>query len=555
MRILGIGTGHDASYCILENGYPIIHNEWERFSRIKEEDTDVVMFFRKTRPEWEYRTLQYITHWPHPKGWETVFSDGKLDNFIEMKNIAMQNKGAYGIFGHHQAHAANAFFSSNCDEALIVTIDAGGWDYEREAYRGDLVEKCWGLHNSCKIRDTATTIWEGKDNQISPLEIRPIEDFSMGGVWHDIVGGVFELSVGPPLGNQAGTVMAMAAMGTVEGNKYRELINFGKEKHSDGHWHRATPTEDIYNMAHHDPQELYEVAAALQANTEEAIRKLLEPYLSTGKYKNLCMGGGVALNCVAMGKILDWFPQLETVYIPPVPYDGGLSIGTAQLLYHQVAGNPRIKWEPHFTPYLGRTYSQSEVLSALAQYQSRIEVTQADDAMVADLLGEQKIISVFGGGSESGRRALGHRSILADPRDAKIKDLINAKVKHRQAFRPFAPSILREEVKNWFVHDIDSPYMNFAIEYLPHAREKVPAVVHFNNTGRLQTVTAQGNPWYYNFIKTWYKKSGVPIVLNTSFNDREPIVETPRHAINCFLKTQIDYLYFTDYNILVNKKG
>ena len=134
-----------------------------------------------------------------------------------------------------------------------------------------------------------------------------------------------------------------------------------------------------------------------------------------------------------------------------------------------------------------------------------------------------------------------------------MKALINKKVKHRQWFRPFAPSILREDVKDWFEHDIDSPYMNFAIKFREEVIEKVPAVVHFNNTGRLQTVTEKDNKWYYNFIKQWKEKSGVPIVLNTSFNDREPIVETPEHAIKCYLKTNIDYLYFFDYGILVSK--
>ena len=145
----------------------------------------------------------------------------------------------------------------------------------------------------------------------------------------------------------------------------------------------------------------------------------------------------------------------------------------------------------------------------------------------------QNIISVFGGPSESGRRALGNRSILADPRKKEMKDIINEKVKHRQWFRPFAPSILREEVSNWFEHDIDSPYMSFAIKFKEEVRNK----------------------GYYDFIKSFHIKTGVPILLNTSFNDREPIVETPLDAIKCFKNTEIDYLYFYDYNILVKKSN
>ena len=135
-----------------------------------------------------------------------------------------------------------------------------------------------------------------------------------------------------------------------------------------------------------------------------------------------------------------------------------------------------------------------------------------------------------------------------------MKDKINEKVKHRQWYRPFAPAILREDVKDWFVKDIDSPYMSFVIEFKDEVKDKVPAVVHINGTGRLQTVTQKGNGWFYEFLKMWKEKSGVPILLNTSFNDREPIVETPAHAVNCFMGTDIDYLYFSDYKILVKKK-
>ena len=177
-----------------------------------------------------------------------------------------------------------------------------------------------------------------------------------------------------------------------------------------------------------------------------------------------------------------------------------------------------------------------------------------NDDYVADLLTkDNNVISVFGGGSESGRRALGNRSILADPRSPDMKDIINEKVKHRQWFRPFAPSIIREEVKNWFEMDIDSPYMTTVLNFKEEVKDKVPAVVHHDGSGRLQTVTKNDNEWYYGLIKKFQEKTGVPILLNTSFNDREPIVETPFHAINCFLRTNIDYLYFYDANILVKK--
>ena len=203
---------------------------------------------------------------------------------------------------------------------------------------------------------------------------------------------------------------------------------------------------------------------------------------------------------------------------------------------------------------MGCSYDLESIQESLKEVKDKVIEKKVNDDYVIDLLSkDDNVISVFGGGSESGRRALGNRSILADPRSPDMKDIINEKVKHRQWFRPFAPSIIAEDVKDWFERDVESPYMTTVIKFKDKVRDKVPAVVHFDGSARLQTVTENDNKWYYNFIKKFKDKVGVPILLNTSFNDREPIVETPEHAINCFLRTSIDYLYFRDYNILVKK--
>ena len=257
----------------------------------------------------------------------------------------------------------------------------------------------------------------------------------------------------------------------------------------------------------------------------------MTPYIEEYNPKHICMSGGVVLNSVMIGKMYDWFPNVEQIYICPVPYDGGLAIGSAQYVYHQVLRNPRVEWKDNCTPYLGSSYDNKDVLDVIKENESKLEVREVNDDNVVDLLIEQNIISVFGGGSESGRRALGNRSILTDPRSPMMKDLINEKVKH-----------------------INSPYMTTVLKWKDEVRDKVPAVVHLNGTARLQTVSQNDNEWYYNFIKKFEDKTGVPIVLNTSFNDREPIVETPKHAINCFLGTNIDYLYFYEAGILVSKK-
>ena len=279
----------------------------------------------------------------------------------------------------------------------------------------------------------------------------------------------------------------------------------------------------------------------------------MKPFVEKYNMKKLCLSGGVALNSVMVGQMYDWFDGIvDEIYIDPIPYDGGLSLGSARYLWHHVLGNPRIEWKDNSSSYLGRTYGEKEIKETLDN--SSVIYEYVDDDKVVELLStNNNVISVFGGGSESGRRALGNRSILADPRSPDMKDIINEKVKHRQWFRPFAPSVLREDVKDWFNRDVDSPYMTSVIKFKESVRNKVPAVVHYDGSARLQTVTENDNNWYYNFIKKFKEKTGVPILLNTSFNDREPIVETPEHAINCFLGTDIDYLYFYDSKILVKK--
>ena len=255
-----------------------------------------------------------------------------------------------------------------------------------------------------------------------------------------------------------------------------------------------------------------------------------------------------------VGKIKSWFPQIENIYVPPVPTDAGLAIGSAQYVWHQIFKKDRINWKDNFTPYLGKKYKNSEIMDSLKEYDSLVKLREVDDNDVIELLNNQKIISIFGEGSESGRRALGNRSILADPRSKNMKKTINDKVKHRQWFRPFAPSIIQNEVKNWFTLNEESPYMSMVLKWKRNKGKIVPAVNHFDNSARLQTVTKNDNPWYFNFLQKWKNKTQVPILLNTSFNDSEPIVETPKHAVNCFLKTNIDYIYFHQNNTLVSKQ-
>tara|TARA_R100001463_G_scaffold135530_1_gene198988 strand:- start:4179 stop:5714 length:1536 start_codon:yes stop_codon:yes gene_type:complete len=508
MKIFSFSSGaHDSSYAIYDGKKIVSHDELERHTRIKECDGDILEFCNINSPI-DLGAWDIITTFPHgndkwyPKNFNIVKDSNK---FIEV--------------GHHQSHAANAFFSSNLDESLIITIDGGGWD----RVEGNLIA-------------STITVWEGKENKIKPLYY--FNQPNLGMMWQQVTKNIFGMSGGgPPYGCQAGTVMAMAAFG--DKDSFPEL---GVEIFTTG--------IDWSKYKELDEKGKFDFAAKFQHLTEVLVKDLIGQFI--GENKNLCMAGGTVLNSVMTGKIWDWYPQIENIYIPPVPYDAGLALGNIQYIIHHINDVPRKKHVDNITPYLGKTYSEEDIKSALNEREG-VRWKKVGEDKVVNLLIDKKIVSIFNNGSESGRRALGNRSILADPRHEDMKDIINEKVKHRQSFRPFAPSVLRDKVDEWFERDIDSPYMQFVVKFKESKTSMVPAVVHVDNSARLQTVTKNDNEWYYNFISKFNEKTGVPILLNTSFNDREPIVETPEHAINCFLKTNIDYLYFAQFNILVEK--
>ena len=526
MKIAGFCSSHDCSYCILDDGIPIIHNELERFTREKEPMGDGIQFMFDNED-----TVDDITHFTHCfDTWNGGITERFPKTFEQMSNIVKKNNGNYYVPGHHMSHAANAFFSSNYDESLIFTIDGGGRDY--------------GANNEMII--TAFTVWEGKGNKISEVDITHYGNINIGGLWTAVTEAAFGLSAGYPKGNQAGTIMAMSCLGDP---KYVDLFLNANLINTRVDY---SYLKEIINRSEKDS---FDVAASLQLATEIYTKNLLTKYIQRyPHYEYLCLAGGVVLNSVMVGKMYDWFPHIKGIYIPPVPYDAGLSLGSCQYVWHQILDNPRIKWDDNKTPYLGRCYSKNEIDNAINERSEELISVVSNDDKIVDLLSEgDNVISIFNKESESGRRALGNRSIIADPRNPNMKDILNRKVKYRQWFRPFAPSILRQFVSEWFERDVSSPYMTKVVKFKDDVIGKVPAVTHYDNTARLQTVTEKDNSWYYNLINKFYVKTGVPILLNTSFNDREPIVETPQHAINCFLKTNIDYLYFPEYKILVKK--
>jgi carbamoyltransferase len=257
--------------------------------------------------------------------------------------------------------------------------------------------------------------------------------------------------------------------------------------------------------------------------------------------ENLAMAGGCALNSVANGKIFSRTPFRRT-WIQPAAGDEGLAIGAALHTYHSVLKQPRR--EQMHGAYLGPEFSESQIESALKS--ASIEYTRLDRGPLLDVVSDQmvkgNVVGWFQGRMEWGPRALGNRSIVAHPGLPEMKDVLNARIKHREWFRPFAPSILAEAQNEYFDHDHPSPYMLHVYKIRPEKRENLCAVNHIDNTGRLQTVARDENPLYYELIETFGKKTGIPVILNTSFNENEPIVCTPQEAINCFQRTKMDVL-------------
>ena len=534
MKIVGFHGGHDSAYGILEDGIPVVHNELERFNRQKGCKGDSLKLFLELEDsrDFEYsvtnRTGKFVQYYG--------YTEEQFKSSIPSAKVYITN--------HHQAHAANTFYTSPFDEALIITIDGGGVDYK------DGRENSWGDLDSWPNADgvvTATTFWKGEGNKITPIEIIDRSKLNVGMYWDECTYQIFGLNRNPVKRGEEGTVMGMAAFGNSD--RYIEYFkNMGSgETHPSG-------MDFLRNEAEKSEQNKFDIAASLQKETERVCKELFDPFIEEYQSENICLSGGVSLNCVMVGKMFDWYPGIN-IFCDPIPYDAGLTLGGCRYVWHHVLDNPRIYNSPeNRTSYLGRSYDEKSVWFELDKVSDKVSHEVVDDDYVVDLLTrDDNVISVFGGGSESGRRAVGNRSILADPRRLEMKDIINENVKHRQWFRPFAPSILRDEVKNWFVHDVGSPYMSVALKFKDGMSEKVPAVVHNDDTARFQTVREDDNEWYYNFIKKFKERTGIPIVLNTSFNDREPIVETPEHAINCFLRTDIDYLYFREYGILVKK--
>ena len=457
---------------------------------------------------------------------------------------------------HHLAHAYSAFAVSPFDEGVVMIVDGVG------SYRSDVIEPC-------PPGDAATALARESESyyKFSGSKIECVKK-----VWMESDRGFLsdEFCNMPGLGalysrastyifgdwNKCGELMGLAPYGRPD--QVKHLLEL-----ADGTLHVPRWTSDFKQpfvidrggweaspaMPHWE-----DLAWRVQDDTENVLLARARWLRETTGAGNLCMAGGVALNCVANGRIARE-AGFENVWIQPAAGDDGIAIGCAYYGWLEVLKQRRAFVMDHSC--LGRRYSDADIENAISRFLVRSQTTATRSADIcretAKLLAGQRVIGWFQGPSEFGPRALGNRSLLADPRNAEMKDILNRRVKHRQAFRPFAPIVLAERAREIFEGEEDSPFMLIAKRVRPEWRDRIPAVIHVDGTARVQTVTEAGNPMLYRLLRDFEALTGVPVLINTSFNVKgEPIVETPDDAVVCFLTTGIDHLVLHDRLISKN---
>ncbi|MFC1960973.1 carbamoyltransferase [Chloroflexota bacterium] len=575
MYILGINAYHGgASACLIKDGQLVAAVEEERFTRqkywagfpklaiqyvldeagITVQDVDHIGISRDPKANLMKMALFAFRQRPSL----SLVTD-KLNNVMKVDNLqnefsknmgveAASLKADFHNVEHHRAHMASAFFVSPYEDAAVLSIDGAG----------DFVTTMWGtgsgntmnvdglinFPHSLGIFYTAVTQIlgfpkygdEGKTMGLAPYGEPNYVD-KMRKLVRIQSDGTFELDLDYFIHHAEGASMTWESGSPVLGRIYSDKMVelFGEP--------RAPRTEITqYHM---------DMSASMQVMLEEAefaiIRSLQEKTGST----RLCMAGGVALNSAFNGKILP-NTDFEDIYIHPAAGDAGTSLGVCYYIYNQVLGQPR-NFEMT-SAYTGPQWSNDQIKTALDEYNLDYKQLDHSDLIpkAADIVAQGDVLGWFQGRLEWGPRALGHRSIIANPTRDDMKDILNARVKHRETFRPFAPSILQEAVGDYFDQTYPDPFMLKVYGVLPEKQAEIPAVTHVDGTGRLQTVDKENSPLYWELINSFGEKTGTPVVLNTSFNENEPIVNTPQEAIDCFVRTKMDALGIGNY--LVEKK-
>jgi carbamoyltransferase len=486
-----------------------------------------------------------------PGRWTSVL--GRAKNSVQVSGVgrALREAGIghartrLHFVEHHRAHLASAFFCSPFDEAAVVSIDGFG----------DFSSVMWGV---------------GKGNKI---EVRGSVRFPHSlGLFYT----AFTQFLGFPKYGDEYKMMGLSAYGEARfTEQVRDVVRTEEDQvllnldyfvhHTEGiemNWDGGEPgLNAVYSSklieAFGEPraagseiqQSHSDLAASVQAVLEENYLALLNHVQKQTGQKTVCLAGGVALNCVANGMILDR-TNYRDVYVQPAAHDAGTAIGAALHVQHQIFDRPRSFVMRHV--YYGPAHSDSEIRKDLVAVGACWHKYPEDELIcrTADQIANGMVVGWFQGRMEFGPRALGNRSILADPRRGDMKDILNNRIKRRETFRPFCPSVLAESAGEYFETDYPSPFMVMAYKIKAEQRDRIPAVTHGDGTGRLQTVEKDVNPLYWKLIRRFGDITGVPLLLNTSFNENEPIVNTPAEAIDCFLRTRMDVLGIGPYFLL-----
>ncbi len=550
--ILGLSCYyHDSAACLVKDGEVIFAAQEERYTRKKQDESlpehaieqalkfagitidavSAVGFYEKPFLKFFDRILgTSFKVWP--RGF--VMYHRAMHEWMNTKLWIPQNlkkelkyKGPIYYTTHHESHAASSYYVSGFPDAAIVTVDGvGEW--------------------------ATTTVGRGKGNDLDILqEIR--FPHSLG-----LLYSALTYYLGFRVNSAEYKVMGLAPYGEP---KYMDQMRKLIDVKDDGSFilrmeyftfeHGLTMTgramETLFGQKRRKSESPLtqfhkDVARSLQEITDEVMLKLVAHAKKLTGSENLCLAGGVALNCVANGKILR-SGLFRQIFIQPASGDAGGALGVALAIWHKEFKGARTKKMEHV--YLGNEYTNDEIKAFLREKNLPYE-RLSDDALIdtaASLLEGENVIGWFQGRMEYGPRSLGNRSIIADARNKENWQKVNLKIKFRESFRPFAPTVLEEKASQWFDLDRESPYMLLVADTLPAKRDKIPAVTHVDGSARIQTIRRDQNPRYYDLIKAFEERSGCPVIINTSFNVRgEPIVESPENALNCFLHTYMDYL-------------
>jgi carbamoyltransferase len=584
MRILGISAFyHDSAAALVADGRIVAAAQEERFTRRKGDagfpehaiaysleeagvtldHVDHVVFYEKPFLKFERLLETYVAFAPHGYRsfamaiplWirEKLFQKDLLRK--KLRTFAPQFDQNRLLFTeHHLSHAASAFFPSPFEEALVLTMDGvGEWSTTSVAVgRGNKLDIVKELHfpHSLGLLYSAFTYYTGfkvNSGEYKVMGLAPYGEPKFASL-------IFEKLI--DLKDDGSFRLDMSYFNyctglTMTNRRFADL--FGEPVRN--------PEKDLLTPFHMD------VAASIQAVAEEVILRLARALAREHDLSNLCLAGGVALNCVANGKLLR-DGAFKNIWVQPAAGDSGGALGAALAAWHLFLGNPREadnSRDGMSGSYLGPSYTQGEIERRLAAAGARFETVSDDDVIerAASSLAGGEAVGWMQGRMEYGPRALGARSILGDPRSPSMQKTLNLKVKYRESFRPFAPAVLREDLADWFELDVDSPYMLlvadvkaarrrtmtsqeqalFGIDKLNVSRSEIPAVTHVDYSARVQTVHADTNPRFHALIDAFKGKTGCPVLVNTSFNVRgEPIVCTPEDAFRCFMGTEIELL-------------